>query len=382
MSTIRIHGDGAADGRNSLYFLDFVQFRVQEELFRVPTIGFTIANPDFFYNLGTYSQQSNRELHDEVLELKKVSRAEFEGLLLVMYPFARTAQTYDEWLGALHLATLWDFADIRDKAISFISTTQEFKSMTPIDLVRFAKEYKVAVWLRDAYTQLVLGQSIDVDELRSSSRSKPLDWETISRLLQAQSLVNGSTSQVSPTAEKKSRESCEGCVNQADRSHCKTGYSPTYRCAVHPPAGAFINRVFRQEFVELGSELLVETPAAGERLATIGTSNDKFPDSAQTGPPAFHNDEAVFIASAILANSVIPCKMVNRTLKRCVYFSLNDKKRSAHGGRVDILPYSSQTFEWVKASHGRIPADRKPVEGGYEEDGRLLYHAAGVMIAS
>ena len=34
-------------------------------------------------------------------------------------------------------------------------------------------------------------------------------------------------------------------------------------------------------------------------------------------------------------------------------------------------------MELVWASRGAIPAGRTPVEGGRDEDGRLLYHAIG-----
>ena len=33
-------------------------------------------------------------------------------------------------------------------------------------------------------------------------------------------------------------------------------------------------------------------------------------------------------------------------------------------------------MEWVTTSGGRAPIGRYPIEGGYEEDGSRLYHAA------
>lgn len=36
-------------------------------------------------------------------------------------------------------------------------------------------------------------------------------------------------------------------------------------------------------------------------------------------------------------------------------------------------------MEWVHTSAGRIPPGRRPVEGGYEEQGSKLYHAIGVI---
>jgi hypothetical protein len=32
-------------------------------------------------------------------------------------------------------------------------------------------------------------------------------------------------------------------------------------------------------------------------------------------------------------------------------------------------------MEWVRTGHGRIPQGRRPVEGGYEQNGAQLYHA-------
>jgi Protein of unknown function (DUF3421) len=47
-----------------------------------------------------------------------------------------------------------------------------------------------------------------------------------------------------------------------------------------------------------------------------------------------------------------------------------------HQGRYDLLPFIPSVMEWVTTSGGRIPEGRRPIEGGYEEDGSKLYHAA------
>jgi len=46
-----------------------------------------------------------------------------------------------------------------------------------------------------------------------------------------------------------------------------------------------------------------------------------------------------------------------------------------HRGRFDLLPIDDRTMEWVTTGHGKIPLSRRPVEGGYEEDGARLFHA-------
>jgi len=47
-----------------------------------------------------------------------------------------------------------------------------------------------------------------------------------------------------------------------------------------------------------------------------------------------------------------------------------------HQGRFDLLPFIPSAMEWVPTSGGRVPIGRCPIEGGYEEDGSQLYHAA------
>jgi hypothetical protein len=50
-----------------------------------------------------------------------------------------------------------------------------------------------------------------------------------------------------------------------------------------------------------------------------------------------------------------------------------------HIGRYDLLPFDPETMEWVRTSLGRIPRNRDPVAGGYEESGQSLYHAMGLV---
>ena len=79
------------------------------------------------------------------------------------------------------------------------------------------------------------------------------------------------------------------------------------------------------------------------------------------------------MGSALFGSSVHPCKIAPH---------LSPPARVAYGGgehehwgRFDLLPINDQTMEWVPASHGKIPPGRRPVEGGYEENGMRLFHA-------
>jgi hypothetical protein len=50
-----------------------------------------------------------------------------------------------------------------------------------------------------------------------------------------------------------------------------------------------------------------------------------------------------------------------------------------HLGRFDLLPFREREMEFVKTVGGRVPDGRRPVEGGYEENGEKLYHGAVVI---
>ncbi|VDC06812.1 unnamed protein product [Peniophora sp. CBMAI 1063] len=75
-----------------------------------------------------------------------------------------------------------------------------------------------------------------------------------------------------------------------------------------------------------------------------------------------------------------PGTVVRGSLERMLY---------AHGGRAilgssgayDVLVYEENVMEWVPAREGRAPADRRPVEAGYERNGKKLWFARYMQAA-
>ncbi|KAG9080853.1 hypothetical protein FRC06_006067 [Ceratobasidium sp. 370] len=81
--------------------------------------------------------------------------------------------------------------------------------------------------------------------------------------------------------------------------------------------------------------------------------------------------EPVYVASALMGDSVHPCKCVPALEPPCrVPYGGREHE---HNGRYDVLPITSD-MEWVPAEGGIIPYGRTPVEGGYEGQ-TPLYHA-------
>ena len=72
-----------------------------------------------------------------------------------------------------------------------------------------------------------------------------------------------------------------------------------------------------------------------------------------------------------------PCKIAPRLSNPCrVPYGGQEWE---HKGRYDLLPFNPSMMEIVPTSGGHIPPGRRPVEGGYEEDGRKLYHALAII---
>lgn len=118
-------------------------------------------------------------------------------------------------------------------------------------------------------------------------------------------------------------------------------------------------------------------PPSGYRIA-LNTSSP-FPDLTYTKEPPCHDDALtpIFLGSAIFNNSVHPCKIGPSLDPPCrVPYGGSEVK---HYGRYDLLPFDKETMEWVPTSLGRIPTHRRPVQGGYEENGANLYHAMATV---
>jgi len=116
-------------------------------------------------------------------------------------------------------------------------------------------------------------------------------------------------------------------------------------------------------------------PAAGHRYPL--TTDNPFPDVRSLPPTKFHDiggvHQPVYVGSAIFPNSIHPCKIApHLSPPACVPYGGGEHQ---HTGRYDLLPIDENLMEWVETRNGEIPLGRRPVEGGYEEDGARLFHA-------
>ena len=121
-----------------------------------------------------------------------------------------------------------------------------------------------------------------------------------------------------------------------------------------------------------------DPPSSGFRVPLTTTA--PFPDLSQAGLPPFYDADGVspvFIGSALLNGSVHPCK-IGPHLQPFASVPYAGAEY-AHHGRFDLLPFRPDQMELVRTSHGLIPAGRRPIEGGYEENGNKLYHAVAVV---
>lgn len=126
-----------------------------------------------------------------------------------------------------------------------------------------------------------------------------------------------------------------------------------------------------------------QVPPSGYRVplsSMPGGPPSKFPGVERTRAAPFTDVDGksrVFVGSAIMEYSVHPCKITPDKEHHCeVSYGGSEVQ---HNGRYDLLPFVPEHMEFVKTSHGRVPYGRRPVKGGFENDGKELYHAVAVI---
>ncbi|SJL14351.1 uncharacterized protein ARMOST_17807 [Armillaria ostoyae] len=122
-----------------------------------------------------------------------------------------------------------------------------------------------------------------------------------------------------------------------------------------------------------------QLPTSGFRLPLQGSSHSDLPPLYLAGQPIVNWPEYfIYFGSAICDKSVHPCKIeynMRHLPSPCTV--VLDNTVISHKGRYDLLQFNPDTMELVCVSEGRIPAGRRPIKGGYEEDGMPLYHGVG-----
>jgi hypothetical protein len=125
-------------------------------------------------------------------------------------------------------------------------------------------------------------------------------------------------------------------------------------------------------------------PPSGYRIAM--RHGEPFPVDQRTmsAPCRDLDGSPVYLGSALMDGSVHPCKIAPHLPTPCrVPYGGREHE---HHGRFDLLPYDHATMEFVHTTHGHIPAGRRPVDGGYEEQSeggapKKLYHAVATVRA-
>ena len=118
-----------------------------------------------------------------------------------------------------------------------------------------------------------------------------------------------------------------------------------------------------------------------EPSSSSPSSYPSFPGIERTREAPFTDADGrspVFIGSALMQDSVHPCKIVPSIQNEPCRVSYGGSE-VAHEGRYDLLPFVPALMEFVPTSNGHVPHGRMPVKGGFEQNGAELYHAVAVI---
>lgn len=162
-----------------------VVFQVEETLFRLPKDPFLVPGIRFPARIPYREDTGPGTTDADPIHLTDVTEKQFRGFLLIVQPKSDPSMKYEQLMDALHLATLWRFKDVREKAISRLSRI--IRARGSIETILLAKEYRIQEWLREGYIKLAQKEYLIIEDLRGGQHR--LDWETVSRIFALHSIL-------------------------------------------------------------------------------------------------------------------------------------------------------------------------------------------------
>ncbi|KAG8721729.1 hypothetical protein FRC09_007446 [Ceratobasidium sp. 395] len=120
-------------------------------------------------------------------------------------------------------------------------------------------------------------------------------------------------------------------------------------------------------------------PLSGSGRRIPCSTNEDIPEAVFESQTEFREQggQPVYVASALMGDSVHPCKCVPTLDSPCqVPYGGGEH---AHSGRYDILPITNE-MEWVPGQGGIIPYGRTPVDDAGEKKGTDEYASIVVYV--
>ncbi|KAH9486151.1 hypothetical protein JR316_0000215 [Psilocybe cubensis] len=239
---------------DSLYNLDLVSFRVENTVFRVPKQAFDLEETifkDMFALPAPVSEIQEGSSNEYPIYLEGIEADDFRSFLRVLCPLGQPPVTeLKVWIGALALATLWHFTEVRAEAIEAIS--QKMKGMGVLQRIHLGRKCNSEKWVQDAYIELLNKQTLMLDELSGPSLEYSLDWPTIAKIFYIRDNRDFFNLPLPPPVEDSAREpnSYWGTWDEpcTPRKIKKSKHSAIN---VIDPKVAVINIIFAEEFKDI-----------------------------------------------------------------------------------------------------------------------------------
>ncbi|KAJ7701988.1 hypothetical protein B0H16DRAFT_1250227, partial [Mycena metata] len=131
---------------------------VENVFFRVPRWQFDNNSGIFAttFSLPQPGEKGEGSDDEHPFQLDGITRVEFQTFLKVLYPLSAVPKTPTlsptEWISVLKLASLWDFIEVRDFAITELRFYAE--SLDCVARILLGRRYDVSTWIRSGYTEL------------------------------------------------------------------------------------------------------------------------------------------------------------------------------------------------------------------------------------
>ncbi|KAK7036478.1 hypothetical protein VNI00_011675 [Paramarasmius palmivorus] len=175
--------DSPVPRRHEQYYIDTIVYQIEGTLFKVPSRYFHEKSEVFqgASQISSTSVEGTSDEHPVKLVLPQDATADdFLQLVRIIYPLTvglptPTDLSRTQWISVLKLATPWGFKDIRQRAITNISSSNE----DFVERVELGRRYSVKSWVLEGLT----GLSSTENALLPLEKLEELGLKTAMRLL-------------------------------------------------------------------------------------------------------------------------------------------------------------------------------------------------------
>ncbi|KAG8913830.1 hypothetical protein FRC00_001490 [Tulasnella sp. 408] len=176
---------------------------------------------------------------DHPIELKGITSFEMESFAEILDARVFDKAVMREWrqlVAALHLATMWDFEDLRTRLIKDMSQMIDDSGVDPLDRIEVSMQCRVSDWLHPAYQVLC-----DRTEGVTTEEAKRLGMDRLAAIYRVRDRRHANAVDAAKAAAQNAQNAAQAAAQNAQNAQNARNLHPysgvnSFFASVHTPA--------------------------------------------------------------------------------------------------------------------------------------------------